>query len=210
MTAEKIGSHGGGTTKMKELYGVGEKWLNRMTAVINRKKIDDMSRRLAQVHSKYTVLWVIGCDTGLRVSDILNIRANIPANGCFSVREKKTKKTRQIQLSEETKRLIEKHVKRYRLEKREYLVFSRDWARNSPLSRSQAYRVLRRTGEEIGIREIGTHGMRKTFAAALYARTKDIFEVQRTLNHKYVTTTILYLTGDLNALNFMPKVPAGD
>lgn len=168
--------------------------MHSMTAAQDVRQIDDMSRRLGLVHSKYRLLWMIGCETGLRVSDILHIRANIPPDGMLSIRERKTHKMRHIMLSPQLIAYIAVHTNRHRLSRSDYLVFSRNYLRSKPLSRSQAYRILRREGAAVGLYNIGTHGMRKTYARALYRDTGDIVAVQHALNHRYITTTLIYLT----------------
>lgn len=44
----------------------------------------------------------------------------------------------------------------------EYVIKSREGT-NRPIGRSMAYKILRRTAAEFGLKEIGTHTLRKTF-----------------------------------------------
>ena len=60
---------------------------------------------------------------------------------------------------------------------------------NKPVSREQAYRVLRSAGHKIGLNSIGAQTMRKTYAWNYYKETGDIYLVADVLGHKDVNTT---------------------
>jgi integrase len=113
----------------------------------------------------------------------------------MKVKEQKTGKIMQITLSAELWQAITQHVKENRLEKGDFLIYSRRWKRDKALTRSQAWRIIRRMASEMGLESIGTHSMRKTYANELYANTGDIFAVQAALNHKHMHTTLSYLLG---------------
>lgn len=177
--------------------------MRSMSAIKKDENITAMLHDLRLMHAKYEVLFAIGYTTGLRVSDVLSLRANILTKEKIVIKEQKTGKKRTIELTQWVRELIERHCKRYRLCPRDFLVFSRDYQRDKHLSRVQAYRIMRSVGAELGLEGIGTHCMRKTFAQRQYERTGDIVGVQEVLNHKYLTTTILYLAnGDLSKVRF--------
>ena len=52
-----------------------------------------------------------------------------------------------------------------------------------PLSREQAYRVLKQAGSKAGQPELCAATMRKTFAWRYYRRTGDIYYIQDLMNH---------------------------
>ncbi len=52
-----------------------------------------------------------------------------------------------------------------------------------PLSREQAYRVLKQAGNKAGQPELCAATMRKTFAWRYYRRTGDIYYIQDLMNH---------------------------
>jgi integrase len=52
-----------------------------------------------------------------------------------------------------------------------------------PIKRIQAYKILNRAAKKIGISEIGTHTLRKTFGNHFYQRTKDVVLLQKIFNH---------------------------
>lgn len=172
---------------------VGGVSVSSMCAIKGFENIELMLHRLRQIHPKYEVLFAIGYSTGLRVSDVLALRGNILAKEYVSVKEKKTGKYKRVELMDSVRSLVERHIKRYRLAPSDYLVFSRDYERRRSLSRVQAYRVMRAVGADLGFNFIGTHCMRKTYAQSRYRATGDIVGLQKELNHKYLSTTIMYL-----------------
>jgi len=157
------------------------------------------ARRLREVHPKYEILFRIGIETGLRVSDILAIKAG-KVKPEMKIKEKKTGKPRLIYLPPALMSDVTTYITTQRLEKSHALIYSRPWNKHKPLSRIQAYRIMRREATEMGLKSIGTHSMRKTYAKTLYAATGEINTVQRTLNHKHPETTLRYLIPDLEAL----------
>jgi integrase len=112
----------------------------------------------------------------------------------FIWRETKTGKKRDIKLPKTILDEIKGYTERVHKNKRmNYLVYSRPWEKDKPLSRVQAYNILRRVAEEVGLTGTGTHCMRKSFALDMFKATKDINAVRDVLNHKYADTTMRYL-----------------
>ncbi|MCG9969940.1 tyrosine-type recombinase/integrase [Pelotomaculum terephthalicicum JT] len=44
----------------------------------------------------------------------------------------------------------------------------------NPISRVQAYKIINAAAAKVGLNEIGTHTMRKTFGYWFYRQTKDV------------------------------------
>ena len=71
---------------------------------------------------------------------------------------------------------------------------SRKGRGHSPLSRVQAYRILKSAARQIGINEsVGTHTLRKTFGYHAYRNGADITMIQKLLNHSAPSTTLAYI-----------------
>jgi integrase len=64
------------------------------------------------------------------------------------------------------------------------------------ISREQAWRILKEafnSNEMTG--KLGTHAMRKTFAARMYLRLeRDLIKVQKAMGHKNINSTVAYLS----------------
>jgi integrase len=78
------------------------------------------------------------------------------------------------------------------MNEKEYLFQSRK-GDNKPISRVQAYRVLKKAGKEIGQQKVGTHTLRKTFGYHHYKKNKDVALLQRIFNHSSPSITLDYI-----------------
>ena len=121
---------------------------------------------------KYKVMYEIGINTGLRISDILNIKFwQVRGKESFQVHEQKTGKTRTIYINNRLSRIIEKYCNENTKpgdNKRPIIHQARN--RDKSVSREYAYRVLSAAGREYGLEHIGTHTLRKTFGYHYYKR----------------------------------------
>jgi integrase len=136
------------------------------------------------------ILFLIGINTGLRVSDLLALKIkDVKAKKKINVREGKTDKPRVIHLNniyEELNGYIET------LEGTEWLFPSRKGDKS--ISRIQAYRQLNKAASMVDIEEgIGTHSMRKTFGYWYYKKHMNIASLQRILNHSHPAITLEYI-----------------
>lgn len=64
---------------------------------------------------------------------------------------------------------------------------------NEHITRVQAYRLLNIVAKKIGLEEIGTHTLRKTFGYWFYKKTKDIVMLQKLFNHSSPSITLAYI-----------------
>lgn len=168
---------------------VGEAAINKVKPVPS-EMVEAYKKGLRKYGQKYEVLFMVGVSTGLRISDILPLRYGdfLPGKRVLRVKEQKTEKVRNVKVSKELRYYLLRNLDYYGFELDNYLVPGRQ---GKPLSRQQAYRTLRRAGEENGLECLGTHSMRKTYAVELYKSTGDVRKVQKELNHKYESTTIV-------------------
>ena len=74
----------------------------------------------------------------------------------------------------------------------EYLFKSRK-GNNTPITTVQAYRIINEAGKRIGLKEIGTHTMRKTFGYWHYQQYKDVAILQEIFNHASPSVTLRYI-----------------
>lgn len=128
--------------------------------------------------------------TGLRVGDVVSLPASsVKPN--FSVQEQKTGKTRRVGLPAELRAAILAQAG------------SSPWAFPSPRdpqkhrTRQAVWADIKRAQRALRLpANAGTHSMRKVYAVDLMSKYGDIEKVRRTLNHKYVSTTLLYAMAD--------------
>ena len=61
------------------------------------------------------------------------------------------------------------------------------------ISRIQVYKILKEAGEHIGLKNIGTHSMRKTFGYHFYKQNRNITILQQIFNHSTQEITLRYI-----------------
>ena len=64
---------------------------------------------------------------------------------------------------------------------------------SKPISRVQAYRILNHSAKSVGLSDIGTHSMRKTFGYHYYKKTKDVALLMDLFNHSSQSVTLIYI-----------------
>ncbi|KRE31624.1 site-specific integrase [Paenibacillus sp. Soil522] len=135
-------------------------------------------------------LMVMGINVGLRISDLLALRVRDVQNRSHIVcREKKTGKKKRFPINAELREIINEYIKG----KRDDEPLFRSRKTGSNIDRVQAYRILNRAAAEVGLAEIGTHTLRKTFGYHFYKRYKDVALLQQIFNHSAPSITMRYI-----------------
>ncbi|AHM67489.1 tyrosine-type recombinase/integrase [Paenibacillus polymyxa] len=154
--------------------------------------LEDFKERLQTWNMRNWMFFVLGINTGLRVSDILPIKVKNVLGTHILLTEKKTSKRRRILINPKLRADIDYYLACYDwLTEEDYLFASQ--ATGKPITTVQAYRILRQIADIMGLESIGTHTMRKTFGYHFYQRTKDIATLQLLLNHSTQRMTMLYI-----------------
>lgn len=137
------------------------------------------------------MLFVIGINTGLRISDILKLKVeDVKDKTHISINETKTGKKKRFLINSRLREDIDKYI--YGSEASECLFKSRKGI-NRPIGRIQAYRVLNSVAEKLGVQEVGTHTLRKTFGYWHYRQNKDVALLQELFNHSAPSVTLRYI-----------------
>ena len=169
----------------------------------DKHKIHRMLKVLEDDNPRNALLFRVGLNTILRIQDILDLKVKniFHDDGRFrlylSLFERKTRKNKgrrmkNIKLNSLLRKAIKEYVEFFELSLEDYIFFSLlDPDKN--LDRVQAWRILKRAADKVGIDNFGTHSMRKTLAWTIYKQTKDISLVMIMLNHNSPKTTLRYL-----------------
>ena len=179
-------------------------------AIRNEKKILKMKKFLRQKSGVYELLFVMGINTALRIGDLLSMSiADVTdTNGnvleVICLQEHKTGKQKRLPVNESLKKTLSGYlIEHPGFKRNEPLFISR---KGSVLSRSQAWRVLKAAGKSVGLQNIGTHSLRKTFGYHVYIKSgRDIGVVQRLLNHSVPKITLKYIGIDKEKMDNMYK-----
>ena len=157
----------------------------------NPEDIRKMEQILKSQSERNYILFRLGVNSGLRISDILNLKVKHVKNQThFNLKEQKTSKSNRIKINPKLKLELDSYIKGMNDE--EYLFKSREGS-NSPIQRMQAWRILNKAASEIGLTEIGTHTLRKTFGYHMYKQCSNIEIVQKFLNHSSPHVTLAYI-----------------
>ena len=154
-------------------------------------KIEEMKSELLRNGTRDYLLFVIGINTGLRISDILELKVkDVKGKTHIAIIENKTKKNKRFKVNNSLRYELDNYIKG--MDDEDYLFKSRK-GENKPITRVQAYRILKNAGENIGLGEIGTHTLRKTFGYHFYQKTKDVVLLQELFNHSAPSVTLRYI-----------------
>lgn len=164
------------------------------------KKIDRMKKYLKEKSLRDYCLFVLGINSGLRISDLLNLQVKDVAEDSGKLKdrirltEQKTGKTKDFPISDTAGRAIKEHLAALNTkEPSAYLFPSRKG--NGAILRYQAWRILNEAAAHSGLDKeaIGTHTMRKTFGYHAYKKGMDITVIQKLLNHSSPAITLSYI-----------------
>lgn len=159
-------------------------------------KIEEMKDVLKESGSRNYFLFLLGINSGLRISDLLKMKVKDIKYYEVRLKEMKTRKGFVLSLSH-----IQEEIESYIRNKGddEYLFVNKSTGK--PIQRVQAYRVINRAGDLIGLRNIGCHSMRKSFGYHHYKRNKDIAVLMGIFNHSSADITMRYLGLSSDVIN---------
>ena len=164
----------------------------------DKKKIEALKKVLAG-NKRDLLMFVLGINSGLRISDILEMRVgdtiderNRPRDG-YELREGKTGKARKFPFPKNVEKAISDYLGDYAGDRDRYLFASRK-GDNRPITRQHAWTILNAAARQVGITDkIGTHTLRKTFGYHAYKNGTDITLLQSILNHSAPSVTLRYI-----------------
>ena len=167
--------------------------MNFVEPIRSKAQLHDIEDWLKGYNEKYFVMFEIGIYSGLRVSDILQLRVDdVNHKTHIKIREKKTGKYKAFAINPELKAVLDPYCRGRKAG--EFLVPSDvKFPRQKPVSRERAYQVLREAGEKNRLPGLGTHSMRKTFGYHYYKRYKDVAELMKIYNHSAPSVTLRYI-----------------
>lgn len=170
----------------------GFKLMEIVQPIRSKETIKQIKDLLKQSNQRDYIMFNLGINTGLRISDILTLKVNDVRNKThIEIREKKTNKSRRIVLNSN----IYKELQEFTQYKQDDdYIFTSHRKDNRPITRIQAYRVINDVAKKVNIKEsIGTHTLRKTFGYHHYKQYKDVATLQKILNHSHPLITLSYI-----------------
>ena len=183
------------------------KWLSE-SEMSQLEEYVNFRKDKSQVWTRFSLIICLALQSGLRVSEMANLRVgNCLLDGHSFLRVTgKGNKTRNVIIPSSLKKQIAEHVKTYGLHESDYLLTS---SHNKTYTRQGLRYIFKTLCKKALGREHTIHHSRHSYATKLYRRTKDLRMIQNQLGHSSVNTTAIYSHIDTeqvqNALDGMFK-----
>ena len=168
--------------------------MNYVEPIRDKKNIIKIENYLIKVNKSYALIFILGINTGLRISDILSLRVSDVKNKIdVNIKEKKTGKLKRFPLNIKLQKLLYEYLNEYENQNDANLLFIGN--RGSRINRSTVYRFINKAVDvlNINVGAVGTHTMRKTFGYHHYKMFNDIALLQKILNHSSPSITLRYI-----------------
>lgn len=140
--------------------------MNFVQPIRDKEKLEQMKEELKKGGTRDYLMFLTGINTGLRISDLVSLNRDDVRDehnnmrSHITITEKKTKKLKKFPLCNDLLVEMEKYTRN--MKPGDYL-FKSQKGHNRPITTTQAYRILKATAKKIGLEEVGTHTLRKTF-----------------------------------------------
>ena len=164
--------------------------MTKVDAIRNKDDIKRIEDKLLLNNYRDYVLFCFGINSGLRISDILNLNIeNVKNKNYIYLKEKKTGKQKKFPINKKLKKIFKEYTKG---KKETAPLFATKY--NNRLDRISAYRILNNVCKQLFIEEnIGTHTLRKTFGYHHYKQFRDVAILQKIFNHSSPEVTLRYI-----------------
>lgn len=164
--------------------------MNFVEPIRDPDDIQAMKDYLKEWNERNYMLFVFGINLGLRISDIIKLKVKDVQGNYIQTREMKTGKILKRKMNRYLREEVQEYVKE--MNPQDYLFKSRK-GKNRHITREAAYYILKAAAEDIGIDNVGTHTMRKTFGYHHYKRNKDVGMLMVLFNHASPDITLRYI-----------------
>lgn len=168
--------------------------MKNVEPIRDKDDIERMKDYMRNWNPRNYLLFVFGLNSGLRVSDLLQLKKRDVMGTHVIVQEMKTRKEKPFYINSTLRRSIDKYAKN--LKDYDYLFTSNKKDPNGkprPISRGQAWKILNKCARQCGLVRIGTHSMRKTFGYHMYKKDKNVAALMELFNHSSPDITLRYI-----------------
>lgn len=177
--------------------------MNKVRPIKDPDKIreirEELARRTDWHGERMFLLFEIGINTGLRISDMIRLRKKHVCGEWIETVEQKTGKVTRIPLNVNIRQIIQDRCRD--MDPDDLLFPSRmalgDGSVQHPMTRRSAYNDVREIAETFGLGDhIGCHTLRKTFGYWHYKQNKDLEILRQWFNHTSQAVTLRYIGMD--------------
>ena len=151
--------------------------MRKVEPIRDTDDIERMKDYLKSKNERDYVMMVTGLYSGMRVSDILPLKVRSVKGTHIEVTERKTGKTKRFAINPALRKALDHYIKENELKDYDYLFPSRKKVSN----------------EGVGLTNIGTHSMRKTFGYHHYRKNQNVGILMELFNHSSPDITLGYI-----------------
>lgn len=164
--------------------------MSTVEPIRNLNDIRKVEQILKKQSNRNLLLFTIGTNCGLRISDILNLNVgDVKDRNYIQIIEQKTGKFKKFPINNKLKPMFYEYTKDKTAEEPLFLTIF-----GNRLERVAAYYIIRDACKNAGLEEnIGTHTLRKTFGYHHYKQNKDVAILQKIFNHSSPQITLRYI-----------------
>ena len=164
--------------------------MSTVEPIRNKNDIRKIEKFLSLQDKRVLLIFLIGINCGLRISDILGLNvSDVKDKSHIFISEKKTKKSKKIPINDKLKPIIK--IFTYNRNEDEALFLT---VFKNRMDRTYVYKTLKKVSQHLELKEkIGTHTLRKTFGYHHYKKNKDIAILQKIFNHSSSVVTLRYI-----------------
>lgn len=173
-----------------DYHAIISKGMQTVQPIRDKYLIEAMKEELKKTSTRNYILFVMGINTGLRISDLLPLKVqDVREKTHIKLVETKTRKTKRFMLNLDLRKTIVDYTKEKSDD--DYLFPSNKT--DLPIKRVQAYKILNAAAINVGISDFATHSMRKTFGYWHYTLNKNVALLQDIFNHSAPDITLRYI-----------------
>lgn len=172
--------------------------MNIVEPIRRKNDIKKVERILQKQSLRDLLIFTIGTNCGLRISDILNLNVrDVKNKNYIDIIEKKTGKQKKFPINSKLKPMLEEFTEKRNEDEPLFLsVF------DNRLERTQCYRIINQACKKAHLGfKTGTHTLRKTFGYHHYKKFKDVVILQKIFNHSAPQITLRYIGIDQDMID---------
>ncbi|GLC30116.1 tyrosine-type recombinase/integrase [Clostridium omnivorum] len=153
--------------------------------------INTLESELLKVGYKNYLLFDIAINTGLKIIDIINLTVwDVKNKSQIEVKDGRTGRILKYAVPPEVHEEIEKFI--LGMSAGDLLFPSKNGGKR-PITNKQAFKCLNEASGKLGLADIGTHTLRKTFGYHHYKKYNDIALLQSLFGHSSPDMTLRYI-----------------
>ena len=164
--------------------------MNYTEPIRDKELLGEIARYLKSNNKRDYVLFSLAVYSGLRITDILNLKVkDVKNRNEFILVEKKTGKRKTLNINPNLQNILKSFIKNR--DDKEYIISYRNKG-NKPISRTRAFQIVQEIGREFDL-HLSPHSLRKTFGYFHYKMNRDIVTLQKIYNHANSDVTYRYI-----------------